>query len=73
MLYVWRCDKCEKETEVLRSLADIDKGPDEPCCGAYNRIIPQLATPGIKGFVLNGAGWERDGYRSRNKSEKGES
>lgn len=71
MLYVWKCDKCEKETEVLRSLADIDVGPDDPCCGTYTRIIPQLATPGIRGFVLNGAGWERDGYRSRNDSEKG--
>ena len=70
MIYTWRCDKCKKETDVSRSLADIDKGPDESCCGTYERIIPQLATRGIKGFVLEGTGWGYDGYVSRFKGKE---
>lgn len=74
MLYLWECTNCKKEIEVMRSVAERETPPDEKCCGELKRIeIPKLVTPGIKGFVLQGAGWFHDGYRSRNKSEKGES
>lgn len=71
MLYVWECTKCNKEVEISRPVADREVPPDTTCCGEYKRIeIPKLKTKGIKGFVLEGAGWFHDGYRSRNDSEK---
>jgi predicted nucleic acid-binding Zn ribbon protein len=86
-IYVYQCSACKKEVEVVRAVADIDIGPDESRCNwpddgdkftqgntfcEFHRIIPKLVTPGIKGFVLQGAGWANDNYRSRTKAEKGE-
>ncbi len=64
MVYVWKCKDCEHENEVIRSLADIDVGPD--CCDACDskklRRVVVLNSSGTKGFVLEGTGWHATDY-----------
>ncbi len=71
-VYTWICNKCEAETNAERRMADIDKLPDSGCekCQATDmRRKPAYFNPLTKGFLLNGGGWERDGYQPYKKKQ----
>ena len=71
MIYLWKCEACDHEEEVVRSVADIEIGPEvRPClytttdtC-SYARIIQPSS------FELKGYGWYRDGYSGRSLNER---
>lgn len=49
MIYEWRCDDCSHITDVQRSVADRDMGPEEKCskCGGtkHTRILSKTTVP----------------------------
>lgn len=49
-IYTIKCDKCEKEDEIFRNMADYDDLPE--CCGARTHRIMSLtlATPDIQPY-----------------------
>jgi predicted nucleic acid-binding Zn ribbon protein len=58
--YVWTCEKCEQQKEVVSSIANRDvppHGADEaPCQHRWRRI---MAAPKV---ILQGGGWAKEGY-----------
>lgn len=49
-IYTIKCDKCEKEDEIFRAMADYDDLPD--CCGVKTHRImsPTIAVPDISEY-----------------------
>lgn len=62
--YSWRCNKCEKTEDVVRSMADYEKGPDNPCeCGSVDRTrVIQQWLPHQTQLVLGKGGWHCEEY-----------
>ena len=63
-LYIFKCEKCEQEVEILQKMDE--KAPGCPVCG---RSMDKLMS--ATNFILNGKNWEKDGYGLRSK-KKGE-
>ena len=63
-LYDFRCDMCNKETELFKKLAE--EHPNCPVCG---RSMVRVMSP--THFVLNGSCWAKDNYGLKTK-KKGE-
>lgn len=68
--YCWRCDKCEAETIVVRSMSSIDVPPDDGCDKCKSTELKRVIVPpesGVKGFILvdSGIGWAAHGYYSK--------
>lgn len=64
--YNWFCKVCEQNTEVTRSMADIDQQPDGACCDVPDRVrTPSYTT---KAF---GNKWTRDMWKSQTRGNKG--
>lgn len=62
-LYVYKCQVCNKETELLESKISLDSPPiDCPECGVERSAIRQLSSTS---FSLQGNGWYKDGYHER--------
>lgn len=62
MIYVWQCPD-KHETEVTRSVADMDIGPEECATCASKELTRIIVRPkGVQGYILEGTGWERDSY-----------
>ena len=65
-VYGWKCNKCNAELDVVRSVADYQTPPDSSdmteeekkneCEHEWSRTI------GSTQFSLQGRGWFRDGY-----------
>lgn len=73
-VYGWRCKSCDHTTEVFRSMADIELGPDEGCekCASRDVYRPIARPDNVKGFILadNGYGWPSHGFYSRKITSK---
>ncbi len=59
-LYEYRCQKCEKDFEVLTSFSEGEKPQPCPTCKSEEtkKKISQTS------FSLKGGGWASDGYSS---------
>jgi putative FmdB family regulatory protein len=57
-MYTWKCEDCDKETEVDRHIRNYND-PHTCECGSENttRLISKGTT-----FNLEGGGWFKDGY-----------
>jgi len=60
-LYVWKCEKCEKELVVSRKISERNEPPKEHCiqCGSETTWARVIAPTN---FSLVGKGWYKDGY-----------
>ena len=56
--YTWKCDKCDKEINIVNKMADYKKPPDDPCeCGS-DKFTKQLTKAN---FEINGYSY-KNGY-----------
>lgn len=65
MIYVWKCDRCHGQTEVVRPVADIDIPPDQcGSCGQDDSLKRIIVRPrNVKGVILLGeTGWHDKEY-----------
>ena len=63
-LYVYRCQKCDNEEEVLQKLSD-DPLTDCEKCSSMSTMEKVM---GKTSFILKGDCWYKDGYTKGKKS-----
>ena len=59
-VYEYRCDGCEKESEVLQRWDDPPPVCEEDRCPSKGR--PKRKLVSVTTFDLRGGGWAKDGY-----------
>ena len=68
-MYSWKCESCSTVTEVIRSIKDIDNGPDEGCeaCRGKDlkRVIPEFKREQVSLVWGGQAPWHSEGYGPR--------
>lgn len=64
--YEFRCPKCGKTTEEIRSF--IQRYDDPPTCSKCQEFMERVISGGA-GFLLKGGCWASDGYSSKNSGK----
>jgi putative FmdB family regulatory protein len=60
--YVYRCPKCECETELVQTITDPYR-PDCPNPECMEATMERVIQPAA--FALKGSGWAKDGYSKK--------
>lgn len=58
--YLWRCEVCGRNQEVLRPVDKRETPPEEDCTNCNSDKWKRVITGG-SGFVLQGNGWFKKG------------